>query len=94
MSSEVAVKRGELAMSLVSRAGSQGLRRQLEVFSWALAAGTGFQAVGTAKTNCRDALESADVVICDVWLLKKYSSVGVKTCIMNSSPLIVNLFFW
>lgn len=63
MSSEVAVKRSELTMSLLSRAGSQGLSRQLEVLSWALAAGTGIRAVGTAKRDCRHALHSADVVI-------------------------------
>lgn len=50
-------------MSLLSRAGSQGLSRQLEVLSWVLAAGTGVRAVGTAKRDCRHALHSADVVI-------------------------------
>lgn len=49
----------------------------------ALDAGTGFQAIQITKTDCRDTLENAGVLIWfDLQLPKKYSSGGMYSCIM------------
>lgn len=62
--------------------------------SEALDAETGFQAIRITKTDCRDTLENAGMLIWfDLQLWKKNSGGGMYSWILNSSLLITNSFF-